>query len=373
MPPGWFTIKNQIQIEKLKLLDAVLDSHLLEAFSKYEVEDPQFGISWLTNMASYALNADEQAVLYVARLSVDNFVVLPIKLNTRSLHAQSLSTFYTSTYSPVVCSGTPEILFLALFQHLARVEKIATISIYPMDSNSPSFGVIQRVLLQAGWKGIHRYFCFGNWIHELGSASYQSYLASRPTRLRNTIVRRTRQYLDADRGSIRIVQGGDTLESAIEEYVAIYKCSWKREEPYPEFVPQLLRLAASRGWLRLGIATYDKVPVAAQIWLVSQGTAFIFKLAYHEQYKQLSPGTVLTAYLVEHVIDKDSVSRIDYLSGDDDYKTDWMSVRRERHGVAAYNPCTLRGSAVLVMHTLNALIKKIRAGLLSTNAPAHKG
>ena len=39
-----------------------------------------------------------------------------------------------------------------------------------------------------------------------------------------------------------------------------------------------------------------------------------------EAHKQLSPGTVLTAYMMEQVIDKDRVSRIDFLSGDDEYK-----------------------------------------------------
>src|SRR5690606_22629144 len=130
------------------------------------------------------------------------------------------------------------------------------------------------------------------------------------------------------------------------------------EEPYPDFIPALLRLSASRGWLRLGIASYDNAPVASQVWLVCNGTAYIFKLAYDEHYKQLSPGTVLTAHMMRHVIEGDRIARIDYLSGDDRYKADWMSERGEQHGIAAYNPRSSRGLLMLLGHTFKRMVKK---------------
>lgn len=352
--------KNLVQIEKVSLLDDGTDGRVREAFAAYETMDLQFGQSWLSNMAAHALDDHDRSVIYIARLSPDNFIAFPMKLDSRNGHICSLSTFYTSNFSPVVCSATPEILFISLFLHLAKVEKISTLTLFPMDPGSPLFGLIHQSLARAGWKGIHNFFCFGNWTHEMDSTSYQSYLESRPSRLKNTITRRTRQFLNADRGQLRIVQSPDILNGAIEEFVAVYNSSWKVTEPYPDFIPQLLRLSAQQGWLRLGIATYDNKPVASQIWLVWKGTAYIFKLAYDENYAKLSPGTVLTAFMMEHVINKDVVSRIDYLSGDDDYKKDWMSVRKERHGIAAYNPWTLRGRAMLIGHTLKGLVKKFR-------------
>jgi hypothetical protein len=349
---------NQVQIEKLPLLEAGLHGHLHEAFSNYEAQDLQFGESWLSNLASYALDEHDSAVVFTAQLSSDNFVACPLKLNSRTGHAHSLSTFYTSTYSPVVCSDTPEFLFAALFQHLASVERISALTLSPMDSGSPVFSLLHSALARAGWSGIHSYFCFGNWIHELDGASYRDYLAARPARVSNTVARKTRQFLDANRGQLRIIQGGEMLENAIAQFVAVYNSSWKQVEPYPDFIPHLLRLSSSRGWLRLGIASYDDKPVASQVWLVSEGTAYIFKLAYHEDFKQLSPGTVLTAFMMEYVIDKDGVSRIDYLTGDDDYKRNWMSIRRERHGIAAYNPRTLGGGSMLLGRTLKNLAKR---------------
>lgn len=350
---------NQVQVEKVLLLDNDLDGPLRTAFSAYEAKDLQFGENWLRNLAAHALDDEDTAVVFTARLSPDNFVACPLKLKARTGHAHSLGTFYTSAYSPVVCSNEPEKLFVALFQHLAKIEKLSAITLSPMDIDTPLLGMLHTALARAGWRGIHDYFCFANWIHELGGASYQAYLAGRPSQVGNTVARRTRQFLNANRGQLRIVQGGEHLEDAISQFVAVYNNSWKRQEPYPGFIPQLLRLAAGRGWLRLGIANYDHTPVASQIWLVSEGTAYIFKLAYHEDFKQLSPGTVLTAFMMEHVIDKDGVTRIDYLSGDDDYKKNWMSTRRERCGIAAYNPRTVHGGSLLTAHVLNHYYKKL--------------
>lgn len=349
----------QVQIEKLPLSKDRLDGPALAALRDYETQDPQFGIDWLCNMAATALSDDEEAVMYVARRSGEDFILCPMKVNSRSGDAQSLSTFYTTSYSPVVASPRPEGLFTALFEYFARHERFATLTFTAMDNNSPAYGIVRRSLVQAGWKGIHGFFCFGNWIHDLEQNSYQSYFATLPSRLRNTVARRTRRFLAEDRGTLDLVTDGEMLESAIGHFVAIYNASWKQSEPYPDFIPRLLRMSARRGWLRLGIARYDDMPVASQIWLVCGGTAYIFKLAYHQDYGQYSPGTVLTAFMMEYVIDKDTVNRIDYLSGDDSYKRDWMSTRRERHGIAGYNTRRVRGMTLLLGRAAKRLLKTL--------------
>ena len=57
------------------------------------------------------------------------------------------------------------------------------------------------------------------------------------------------------------------------------------------------------------------------------------------------------------MIEEDSICRIDYLSGDDSYKADWMSERNEQHGIAAYNPRSPQGLALLTGHTVKHLLK----------------
>ena len=54
-------------------------------------------------------------------------------------------------------------------------------------------------------------------------------------------------------------------------------------------------------------------------------------MAHRESAKPLSPGTTLTAALMERVIDHDGVSLVDFGTGDDAYKRDWMEDARPRY------------------------------------------
>ena len=72
-------------------------------------------------------------------------------------------------------------------------------------------------------------------------------------------------------------------------------------------------------------------------------TAAIFKLAYNKDFTRFSPGTVLTAALLEHVICRDNVNTVDFLTGNDDYKKDWMSAKQPLYGIQLCNKRTWRG------------------------------
>jgi len=104
-----------------------------------------------------------------------------------------------------------------------------------------------------------------------------------------------------------------------------------------------MRLCAKAGWLRLAVAWLGEMPIAAQFWFVYAGRAHVYKLAYDEAHKEHSAGTILTAHLMQHVLDVDRVREVDYGSGDDAYKRDWMSKRRERIVLTAINRATMRG------------------------------
>jgi CelD/BcsL family acetyltransferase involved in cellulose biosynthesis len=101
--------------------------------------------------------------------------------------------------------------------------------------------------------------------------------------------------------------------------------------------------------------------MAAQLWLVVAGKAHIVKLAYDRDYFKTSVGTVLSAALFRHVIDVDRVEEIDYLIGDDRYKQDWMSLRRERRGVIAFNPRTVSGIVLAIRHIAGKFWRQMKS------------
>jgi CelD/BcsL family acetyltransferase involved in cellulose biosynthesis len=140
------------------------------------------------------------------------------------------------------------------------------------------------------------------------------------------------------------------LETAIKDFCEVYARSWKKPEPYPEFITGLCRLAHGNGWLRMGIGYLAGAPVTAQIWLVKSGVASIYKLAYDQEHARLGVGTWMSAALTEYVLDVDRVKQIDFLAGDDHYKAEWMDCRRERFGVIAFRRSSLRGLVAAGLH-----------------------
>lgn len=185
-----------------------------------------------------------------------------------------------------------------------------------------------------------------NWFQPI--AALDDYFASLPGALRATIARKQRQLASGHTLAVRIHDTDVGLEQALSDYFAIYAASWKKPEPYPEFIRGLARTAAAEGWLRLGILAIDGQPAAAHLWLVRDGTAHIYKLAYDQQLARYSPGSLLTWHMMRHVVEHDGVRRFDYLTGDDAYKRDWMRSARPLHAVTFANPLRPYGALFLL-------------------------
>lgn len=208
---------------------------------------------------------------------------------------------------------------------------------------------------------------FTNWYLEVSGRSADAYFAGLPSQLRNTIKRKTKQLEASGRMRIEVVTGGAALDAAVADYARVFASSWKVEEPYaPGFVPALIRACAAMGWLRLGLLHVDGEPAAAQFWVVAGGNATIFRLAYDERFLDLSVGTILTAHLMRHALDIDKVATVDYGIGNDPYKRDWMSHRRERWGILALNPRTVPGMLGIVRHVGGRPVKRVAVLLLET-------
>jgi hypothetical protein len=263
----------------------------------------------------------------------------------------SLSNYYSSVYGPVGDGAqVPAAAWQAAAQCLRLSPHGAVVQLQPMDRNHAWVTGLTGGLGQVGY-WVDSYFCFGNWYLEVAQRSFADYFAGVPSALRNS-VQRGRRRLDREAPWQVTIQRADDkgLAQAVADFEAVYRQSWKQAEPCPGFMPGLITAAARHGWLRLGVLTLRGVPIAAQLWLVHQGKANIFKLAYVQGYERFSAGSVLTATLMQHVLDVDRVREVDYLTGDDAYKQDWMSHRRERTGLIAFHPWHLHGLVAALRH-----------------------
>ena len=202
---------------------------------------------------------------------------------------------------------------------------------------------------KAGWK-VFVTPRTGNWRIDVSGMDFDTYWAARPAQLRNTAKRRGR----TAGLEIEIYDRFDARAWA--DYETVYRASWKPEEGSFPFLRALAEQEGAAGTLRLGIARKDGRPVAVQLWLVENGEATIHKLAYAEHAKAMSPGTLLGMAMFRRAIDDERVRVIDYGTGDDAYKKDWMGERRTLWRIEAFNPATLRG----LLGAARALVGRLR-------------
>jgi hypothetical protein len=267
---------------------------------------------------------------------------------------KSTSNFYT-ILSPATFGASRDSAIEAV-RELAGVSGVGVLELRPLDPEDRATLEVERALRSLRWY-TRRSAAFGNWHLPCAGMSFDRYLEERPAQLRNTLRRKSKKFP----GRIEIFIGGEGLEAAIATYHHVYSQSWKRPEPYAAFVPGWMRICAERGWLRLGIAWLSEAPIAAQFWFVYAGRAHIYKLAYDEAHREHSAGTILTARLMEHVLDVDHVAEVDYGSGDDGYKRDWMTARRERIILTACNTRTLHGALRAARECMGKLTAPMRA------------
>lgn len=311
-------------------------------FENAERQRIAYGERWLRNLASTVFSGQDEARIYVLRRDDAAVAALPVLLHRGKVsRVEALSNYYTALYAPVVSRADTGTALIPLVRAvLADCPGCSELRFGPMDPVNPSYAQLRSALRLAGLVPFD-YFCHGNW-YQLLRGTAADYLAAREGALRNTIKRAERKLANAG-AQIEILSSSDETERAIQAFVSVYGRSWKRPEPYPDFMPGLMRLCAEAGWLRVGLVWLNGEPIAAQLWIVANARAEIYKLAYDEAHKSLAPGTVLTARLMQHVIDVDRVNEVDYLIGDDPYKAQWTSERRERWGLVAYNRRSARG------------------------------
>lgn len=326
-------------------------------------------VEWFKLLARTAMDEGQSPRLYA--LEEDGNFVAAIYMSTRNnvvsaiqtREISSFSNFYTMNFSPVFAAGVERSDALAeifAFMHQER-PRWDVIRIAPLDEDDGTLALVADALKKAGFL-TRPYFEFGNWYEPVVDGGFDEFAAARPSRLRNTWRRRSRKLEREHQTDFVITTNEANTAPALAAYEKIYAESWKEPELYPDFIPALISTTARAGLLRMGTFYVDDEPAASQIWLIDGHRAVIYKLAYDEKFRDLSVGTVLTMKMAEHAIEVDKVQEIDYGSGDDSYKKEWMSKRRERKGVIACNPSTIKGLAKGLKEKIAAMTANARYG-----------
>jgi hypothetical protein len=260
--------------------------------------------------------------------------------------ARAFASWYTLRFG---CARTPAAQLEEPIARALRGLGLTSVELYPLAEGDP----LPAAFRTAGWIVRHE-AASTSWHIDTAGMDFETYWAARPGRLRNTAKRKTKA------AGLAIQIHRDFDEAIWADYETVYAASWKGEEGSPAFLRALAEQEGAVGTLRLGIARKDGRPVAAQLWLVENGHATIHKLAYAEDAKELSPGTILSVEMFREALDRDRVGSIDFGTGNDAYKAEWMEKSAPLYRMTAFNPSTLVGLRGAARATASKLVARLR-------------
>ncbi len=295
-------------------------------FGQAEKDSLFFSRPWFENLVMTALE-DDQSMLLLCVVEESNVLAILPLIARDNKQWTSLNHLYSSLYTLLLATNNQQQILSCLVKGLCQLP-FDTLTLEPIAEDDDNMNSLQRAMEKSGFS-CHHYACFFNWYHQLQGQTFTDYMEARPSKVRNTIVRKQRK-LEREHGyEIRLHTGND-VQQAMADFNAVYKASWKTNERFGDVLDGFTHSFSKLAWTRLAILYIEGQPVAAQLWFVVHRKASIFKLAYDEVWKQYSPGSILIKYMMETVIDTNKVDEIDFLIGNDRYKQDWMSKRRQR-------------------------------------------
>lgn len=304
------------------LKEVQCDAPLADLAGAPQTRAPFDRIEWWQGLVQHC---DILPLIAVAKQGKER-AVLPLMRKGRRIHL--LANWYNFRVAPLFSEGADQpALLAALAADLAG--QAPHLILNPLPDENGETTLLAASLRRAGW-WVFVAQCDVNHVLSVAGRSYAEYLAARPGQLRTTLKRK------GGKVEVELITRFDPGIWA--EYEAVYADSWKPEEGSPAFLRAFAEAEGSAGRLRMAVARSEGQAVAAQFWTVEANTAFIHKLAHTEASKPLSPGTTLSAALFEQVIDRDKVELVDFGTGNDGYKRDWMELIRPRYRVEAFRP-----------------------------------
>jgi hypothetical protein len=306
---------------------------------------PEGSWAWFEVLAATTLSDREEACVFALFDAQGRAVAAMPAVTIGGKAIRGLTSPFTTLFSLPL--GHDE--EARLFGKLLAGKIGASLRLDALDGAVSTIAALQEGLT-AGGLAVLRFRHFANWFEHI--QDFAGYWDARGSKLKSTVKRKIAPLLREDRLRFALIDLAARSREGRDVYNAIYAKSWKPAEPHPGFIDALLERLGPSGIARLAVARIDGQPAAAQIWLVQDGRATIFKLAHDPAFDRQSPGTLLTHWVLSQLHDQSGVREVDFGRGDDSYKRQWLSSTRDRVGLLAANPSTLKGLATILFDIL---------------------
>jgi CelD/BcsL family acetyltransferase involved in cellulose biosynthesis len=161
---------------------------------------------------------------------------------------------------------------------------------------------------------------------------WDTYLGELSGSFRSTVRRKLRKYDKSNELTFKAVTSWEEFEPLFPEMIRIHNMRWE-----DNFIPkkskreQELWKNAIKGIFQSGKAVFYLIQsgeelVAYRLGFYHNKTYFDWHLSHNPKYNQISPGIVIVALVIKHLMEK-GYSRFDFMAGGYDWKKSWCPGR----------------------------------------------
>jgi hypothetical protein len=267
----------------------------------------------------------------------------------------SLSNLHSFAFRPVF-SGDPNpqrrrAMLIAIAKRLRTARpRIASLVLSPVPTGDGSASLVQNALRAAGWIVMAREISAG-WSAQVDGRSFEAYWAARPGHLRASF----RDDLAKVSFDTEVFTRLDA--DAWQAFEDVCRSGSAPHAGPSGFLKEMAADEGGAGCLRLGLCRVDDAVVAGQLWTVETGVARCHLTASRDDVVGGSAGTVLTAAMVQHLIEEDRVDTIDFGIGHEGGTADWADEMASLSLIEAFNPSTPAGLTGAFKAWLSRLVR----------------
>lgn len=367
-------VKDQQEIEKYY---AVWDA--LFAANSYQASA---SVDWTHALLRTHVGSD-RCILIVLRNAGDIVGLVPLAITTTKKYGIALTTafpvaHYYCPHNDLLLKDPSEEAAAALMQALnSSGLRWDVLRFRRFTEDNPAIASLERYLRTSPYTYESSTGSPSFFIRLDGS--YNDYLMKKSGNFRYNLKRKEKK-LNA-LGDVAYLTRSDfgTIDDAYNAVLHIEENSWKHKhgtaitsvDRQRVFYKELCERAEAKGWLRLRFFTLNKEPVAYNMGLIKNGAYYLLKLSYHDRFRQMSPGTLLIARLVEELT-REGIKEFDFAGEPYEYEKQWTDDYREHRSIVVYNN-TVRAKAFSLYHSLkNRLTKESGEGISYRDPRANK-
>jgi CelD/BcsL family acetyltransferase involved in cellulose biosynthesis len=221
-----------------------------------------------------------------------------------------------------------------------------------MDAESELTTMLATSLRQVGYV-VKTYRGYTN-CYQPGTDSFRSYRAKLPRSSRAQINKHLSKYRRLQQSKptrLELFSDSTNVDRAIADFATVFQASWKQPDVHPQYIPRLIATGLAAKTLRLLVLYIEDQPAAVELAIIAEGRGMFYRTAYDPRFAEHSPGAIVRTKLVEHLIDRENVTEIDFGRDAEEHKKFWVRQQRVRQGIIAYNCSTFGGMFGLCWHT----------------------